>query len=274
MSAGKADMQAPVLEKCFQVFNCGLRVMEEPIELFSELFARNTGNILDSYLDQRIGIQLDCDVGFGRSSLHLEREKLCFVFKKIGGERLDSGDSARRRDGELQPRIGRNGNDNMKPPVSIFPGTVMQQLEASDECGVRGFSNVVGLYRLKPVPQLLREWSLVDGVSFEIVRHGTDGKFNSALIGGISEAARQYRRLVDGSIERGPELIKHLAQLKSEVIFGPGFRRDDPSDAPCPVAIHLYDNLVGFWIDKSSPLNLKSFRVLNGPVETLPTVSK
>jgi hypothetical protein len=53
-------------------------------------------------------------------------------------------------------------------------------------------------------------------------------------------AARQYRSLIDNGVESGSELVKHLAQLKSEVIFGEPLERDDFDDASCPVAIHLY----------------------------------
>jgi hypothetical protein len=269
---GKASVRDLLSAKCgFNVFDGGLGAVEYPVDPIAQVSGRVAGNLVDCYLNQQIGIQLNCDAGCGGGTLELEGDKFCFVFEKVGVQVLNRGYFTRGSDAELQLPGHRDCCDEMKLPVPVLSRAVVQKLERTNKCLVGHFVNVVRLYRFKPDPQLIREWRLVDGVSFEMIESGTDRKLYSVFVGGTTEAARQYGSLIDGGVERGSQLIKHLSQLKSEVIFGMR-RADSPSDARCPIAIHFYDGFPGFWIDKLFPLNIESVRVLLGAVESLPTV--
>lgn len=258
--------------RSFKVFDTGFDGSKDIIDFSSDVPGCYSGNISDAYLHERIGIQLD--LGMWTSSQQVKEEKWSLVFQKVSVNALNGDHPCGRSDRSFPFDRSDSGTDDMQASVPVFSSAVVQQLQALNEGRINRFINVVRLYRLEPIPQFVREWGLVDGFSFEFIGSGIDRKFNVALVGGGGEAAAEFHRLIQSSIEGGPELVKHLAQLKSEVIFGQRSAVNDFSGSFCPIAIHLYGNMTGFWIDQTLPLSLKSFRMHHGPIESLPAVFK
>jgi hypothetical protein len=278
MSAGKADVQLSETADIprFKVFDDKLYRFDDPLKLCPQITSSRNGNFAERYLDGDCGFQLDVRGTLWPDSLNPEFKEYAFVFQKVS---LDGGlgrDAPRASDGKLPVHCGRNSGDQMKSPVPVFPCTVVENLKSPIQRGViqvRGFSSVVRLYSLKPVPELLREWIGVEGISSEYVRRMADGEFNSIFVGGRLASLLHYRNLINGGIQSSTELVKELSQLKSHVIFGRSIR--DGFDGPmCPVAIHANIGRIGFWIDYSLPFSLKGFTVSDGPINALPRIHK
>jgi hypothetical protein len=88
---------------------------------------------------------------------------------------------------EHHPKFYWNGCNNMEFPVPVLPGAIMEKLEGFAQSGkfrAVWFRSIVRLYRLKPIPQFLREWRVVYGVSLEPTGLGVERKFNAVFLGG------------------------------------------------------------------------------------------
>jgi hypothetical protein len=258
----------------FEVFDNPPYGEKHPLENQPGLPLVKQRNFVYGYLDQDLGIQLDIS-GNPIESLDAKPEKLVFTFKKISFDCLTSKQSSGIH-AETVLHGSRNGGYEVKPPVPILSGAIMQNLQHGvdkTELSPIRFGSVVRLYRLNPIPELLREWKVVDSALFKSIRIDADRKLDTILVGGGIDFFGEYGRLIDEGIQSSPELIKHFSQLDSEIIFEDR-RVDESGDSACPVAIHLYDRFIGFWIEKGFPYRIESFRVRHCPFESLPTFGK
>lgn len=271
MSASETT-HVPRFKKLDNIFGS----FDDPMKLSSEIAPWGNGNLVQRYFNGDCGFQLDIRGTSRPDSLNPEFEEYTFVFQKVGLDGVLVGDMSRSSNGEF-PVYGRgNGSDHVEPPMPIFPRAIVQDFKSAVQGRIfsaNRFSSVVRLYRLKPIPCLLREWICVDGISVEALRGMADREFHSIFVGGRLASLLHYRNLINDGIQSGTELIKELSQFKSHVIFGGDVC--DGFDGPlCPVAIHANAGRVGFWINYTLPFSLKGFTVSDGSLDTLPRIHK
>jgi len=258
-SAGNAGVLHPLRIPRFEVLQYEFRAVDEGRKFASEIASCGHRDFGESYLNGNCGCHLDIRSFSLSGSLETEFKEYTFVFKKIGGKRVNEGDVPRAFDLKFPVERGGNSGNDVQPPMPVLPGAVMNDFEFSIERGIfQGlrFCSVVGLYRLKPISERLREWRLVDGISIKGLWRGTDRKFDSVLIWGRFAAMLHDGNLVDCSVKSGAQLIKQLSQFKSNVVFG-NHIRDGLNGATCPIAIHLRDCGIGCWIDYSLAFSLE-----------------
>lgn len=108
--------------------------------------------------------------------------------------------------------------NEMKPSVSVFSGTVIQQLESNAYPLVRKpdqFFSVVRLYRFDPIPELVWEIPSTESRTTEILRLGIDREFPAVFVGGVF-ASKHVRSLIHGPIQSRSELIEKLTKFERE----------------------------------------------------------
>jgi len=140
--------------------------------------------------------------------------------------------------------------------MPILTGAVMKNTEGMDyvlQVRPRMFSSVVWLYFFNPIPELIREWWVIDGTSSEFGGIDANRKLNPIFVGWRIDALSKYGRLIHQMIQSGPELVEHFSEFNSEFVFRKRGRTDVFDDSLCPVAIHLYDCIVAFWINERFP---------------------
>lgn len=256
-------LRATILEESHNEF-CSFSQVEQ---LVPYVLPCAEGNLIDGYVNGEIACQLDIGgTNRGVASLKSEHEEYRFLFQKIRAYSIAERDATRPRDVEPYPKFHWNGCNDVEFSVPVFPGAVMEEFEGlteSRKIRAVGFRNVVRLYRLKPVPQFLREWRIVYGVSVESIGPVIERKLNAVFLGGRIGAVKEYCCLIHRGIERGTELVEELAKFQSHVIFGASLGTGY-SVADCPVAVHLYAGRVGFWVNDANPFHAESFSVRYG----------
>jgi hypothetical protein len=210
-----------------------------------------------------LGFQLDIGIAPLRFG-DIDFEKLSFVFEKVGVH-LPDPDMA----------CGENGNsgNDVKSPMPVLSGAVMQKLQPSAAFNNIRFSrmrSVVRLYGLKPVFQVLMEWPCVYGTALESSSSLVDRKFEAVFIGGRIGSTTDFSNFENGGIESGPQLIEKFSKLKSELVFGNV--TEPPNSDECPVAILFSPVIKSCWFSQSFPFMCKSLRMHSGPVNTLPAI--
>ena len=121
----------------------------------------------------------------------LNPEEVVFVAENVTGKPLHTNDPKPFSKG-VKMILARSSSgircDDTQSPMSIEPGEVMHIFEGIGESSIRmthRFFSHARLYRLKPIPELLWEWKLLESALLEIpistVEHG---KLYAACIGG------------------------------------------------------------------------------------------
>ncbi len=106
----------------------------------------------------------------------------------------------------------------------------------------RDIRNIVRLYALDNVPTLLCEWRSLEGTIIRTFL--ADGELQLVFIGGRVLSSLSNDSAIDTEIKGSPELIEHFAKLERDSINKlPPVDWVEP-DAPCPIVIHAYANVV------------------------------
>jgi len=237
----------------------------------------NKRDLVDGYLEQSVGVQLNLFVTpLGVEPLKSQPQELVVTFEKVHVQGSDGKDSPRNRK-ETPSDFRERSCDDMQSSVAVLPCTIVQDsqcVNADFLLGCGTFGNIVRLYRLDPVPQLLGEWRTVYGILAEFSGVGAYRKFNTIFIGGRVCFLRDHRCFVNQIVQGGSQLIEHLSKLQCEVVFGDGRSSLIPNDSLGPIAIWLYDGLIGFQINKSFPYSLNGFCMKHRPLKSLATVDE
>lgn len=251
-----------------------LRGLVEIGEFGSKVTSDGDWDFGKRHLNGNSGCQLDISGFILRAPFESELQEFAFVFKKIHGQRIDKCDLAGPINDEVPINGRRDGCNHMQTPMPVLSRAIVNDLQLPvEDCVIRRrcFSSVVRLYRLKPVSEFIREWGSVDGVSVEFPRVNANGKLDAVFVGGRIASMVEDCNLIDEGIQGGAQLIKKRSQFKSGIIFGDNV--GDSFERPtCPIAIHVRDGHIGFWIDYSLAFSLKGYSVRVGSPESLPTV--
>jgi hypothetical protein len=163
----------------------------------------------------------------------------------------------------------------MELPVSIFSRPLVKDsqvtTEASNHLGrLQGFRSLVRLYRLNPLPTLLREWSDTPSGILKMFWAGTDREFQEILIGGRVLPSLNDGGFIDATIKSGAELVDHFAKFEREL----GWQSGElwPQDnAPCPIVLHAHDNGIVLILDERVPSFGEGISVSLCAFDALPT---
>jgi len=227
-------------------------------------------NLVNRYINSEIGICLHLHSWI--ESIDLETGDLCYVFQKAvpGGHNVPNGCGT--RDADLGICIGGPRRDNVELPMAVLSGPVTQNPEGAinieDHQIKRELRSVVRLYRLNEVPTLLREWLYLPSCVLEVPTSETDRKFQAILIGGRVLSGLDNGSLVNASVESRSQVIERFTQFES-ARQGQVVRRTD-ADSPCPVILHIYENVIGVFFEPVSPKFPEGFAVSDCPYDTIP----
>jgi hypothetical protein len=229
-------------------------------------------NIAHRYVNAEIGICIHLHSSY--IAVESEPRDLVFVFQKSTGSHLHIRDGNADRVAENRGSLGSPGSNDMKLPMPVHAGPLVNHAECpieivGHEVG-REVGSVVRLYLLDERPTLIREWSDLPGAAFEFAARGADGKLQLLMIGGRVLPRIKDGSIVDDVIQSGPQLIKKFAQLETEMRGEFAVPWND-LDVPCPVILHCTERLVHVFYDKFIPSVGKGVAVSYRAFDSIPT---
>ena len=233
----------------------------------SKVPALRNRDALNGYLKSELALKFDLCGRISSESGNTESQEFRLLLKNVSSDRLDISDFNPWASGELCPNFKECPADQMQSPVSVDTSTVVQDFEIFGQCKVRMTRIVsnVRLHREKPVSQFLGEWRSVYGIAVEFGFVDTYREFDFIAIGGNFDTFHIRRCLIDQAVQSCSELVKHLSQLKRDIVLGDAGKLC-LGDGCCPVLVYLDSYGMSFRLNKSFPLRLNGFSVSHRPL--------
>ena len=233
------------------------------------------GSLINRYVDSEISIHLHFHTISRNIPQQFEGGDFVLVFQKACIDDLHRADSnvfwnINHGLGDGYPRP-----EQVQSPVSISSSPFIENPNRAIAIGNHFFWSeawsLVKLYRLNDVPSLLAQWPKhPGGVLTKISRLSENRKFKVLLIGGRFFPRLKHDSLINGSIESGSQMVKHLSKLEGEIFRdGLNFVQENAPDA---IGLHVSANSVEVFAGNAVPHLGLSYCMVIRPFDSEPTI--
>jgi hypothetical protein len=250
--------------------------MQEHLQLFSGIKTVKRLNVFEQYLEGKVRLESRLFGVYSPIGFDLEPQEFILTAQKVTGVNSFSGNnSAWWNGGNPEFQSGGNSRNDTQSSVPIESSQVMNTLQTGTQTSFRivdRFHSRVGLYGLKPIRKLLREWVFEETTLLEICGVPIkDGKLHSICVGGrLGSFLLEGDCIPNQPIESRTKLISVLAQFEREFVLSDALNdaigKRNSSDVPPAVFVISADGGNAVIAKNSTQFRIECDEVICCPV--------